>query len=33
VEALAVCTGLTLVLTLLAVASFNPQHAALRKAG
>jgi ABC-2 type transport system permease protein len=32
-EALLICSGLTLLLTLLAVASFNPQHAALRKAG
>ncbi|MNO06520.1 hypothetical protein D3C81_2283250 [compost metagenome] len=30
--ALAVCTGLTLLFALLAVLSFNPQHAALRKA-
>lgn len=29
--ALAVCLGLTLVFALLAVATFNPQHAALRK--
>ena len=29
--ALAVCTGLTLIFTLLAVLTFNPQHAALRK--
>ena len=33
VEALAVCIGLTLLLTLLAVVTFNPQHAALRKTG
>ncbi|MAE22957.1 MAG: multidrug ABC transporter permease, partial [Pseudomonas sp.] len=33
VEALLICAGLTVLLTLLAVASFNPQHAALRKAG
>ncbi|PAU52720.1 multidrug ABC transporter permease [Pseudomonas sp. PIC25] len=30
--ALAVCLGLTLVFTVLAVLSFNPQHAALRRA-
>ena len=29
--ALAVCLGLTLVFSLLAVLTFNPQHAALRK--
>lgn len=33
VEALLICIGLSLVLTLLAVLTFNPQHAALRKAG
>ncbi|CAH0150045.1 Inner membrane transport permease YbhR [Pseudomonas sp. Bi123] len=31
--ALAVCAGLTLVFALLAVLTFNPQHAALRKTG
>lgn len=31
--ALGVCLGLTLVFTVAAVASFNPQHAALRRAG
>jgi len=31
--ALAVCMGLTLLFALLAVLTFNPQHAALRKAG
>ena len=31
--ALAVCLGLTLLFTLLAVLTFNPQHAALRKKG
>jgi ABC-2 type transport system permease protein len=30
--ALAVCLGLTLLFSLLAVLSFNPQHAALRRA-
>ncbi|MDP3365634.1 MAG: multidrug ABC transporter permease, partial [Pseudomonas sp.] len=33
VEALLICAGLTVLLTLLAVVSFNPQHASLRKAG
>src|SRR5690606_5251572 len=32
-DALLICCGLTVLLTVLAVASFNPQHAALRKAG
>ena len=32
-DALLICAGLTALLTLLAVASFNPQHAALRKVG
>ena len=31
--ALAVCVGLTLLFSLLAVLTFNPQHAALRKSG
>jgi ABC-2 type transport system permease protein len=31
--AFAVCLGLTALFALLAVLSFNPQHAALRKAG
>jgi ABC-2 type transport system permease protein len=31
--ALAVCAGLTLLFSLLAVLTFNPQHAALRKTG
>jgi len=29
--ALAVCLGLTVLFTLLAILTFNPQHAALRK--
>ena len=33
VLALAVCLGLTLLFSLLAVVTFNPQHAALRRAG